>query len=89
MFKHSKAIKRAEFIMHADRGQNLRESGMLQGDFREAVHREQRVLVPDLNGIKMANIIHLNRFIFPVDEFQLEAMQRAHLSWEGLYVHVF
>ncbi len=36
--------------MHADRGQNLREYGMLKGDFREAVLREQGVLIPDLNG---------------------------------------
>ncbi len=66
--------------MHADRGQNLREYGMLKGDFREAVHREQGVLIPDLNGINMANIIHFNRFIFPVDETKLEAMHRAYLS---------
>lgn len=66
--------------MHADRGQNLREYGMLKGDFREAVQREQGVLIPDLNGINMANIIHLNRFIFPVDETKLEAMHRADLS---------
>lgn len=67
--------------MQADRGQNLREYGMLKGDFREAVPREQGVLIPDLNGINMTNIIHLNRFIFPVDETKLEAMHRAYLSW--------
>lgn len=41
---------------------------MLKGDFREAVPRELRVLTADLNGINIANIIHLNRLIFPVDE---------------------
>lgn len=66
--------------MHPGRGQNLRESGMLKGDFREALHREQGVLIPDLNDINMANIIHLNRFIFPVDETKLEATHRAYLS---------
>ena len=59
---------------------------MLKGDFREAVHREQGVLIPDLNGINMANIIHLNRFIFPVDETKLEAMHRA---VQFVYVPVF
>lgn len=52
---------------------------MLKGDFRGVVHREQGVLFPDLNGINMANIIHLNRFIFLVDETKLEAMHRAYL----------
>lgn len=66
--------------MHTDRGQNLREYGMLKGDFRKAVHHEQGVLIPDLNGINMANIIHLNRFIFPVDETKLEDKHRAYLS---------
>lgn len=52
---------------------------MLKGDFGGVVHCEQGVLFPDLNGINTANIIHLNRFIFLVDETKLEAMQRAHL----------
>lgn len=73
--------------MHADRGQNLREYGLLKEDFREAVHRERGVLIADLNGINMANIIHLNRFIFPVDETKLEDTQRAYSSCVS--VHVF
>lgn len=54
--------------MRTDRGQNLREYGMLKGDFRGAVHHELGVLIPDLYGIHMADIIYLNRFIFLVDE---------------------
>lgn len=76
--------------MQADRGQNLREYRMLKGDFREAVHRKQGVLIPDLNGINMENIIHLNRCIFLIDETKLEDMNRAYLSF-GVCVclHVF
>lgn len=66
--------------MHADRGQNLWERGMLKGDFRKAAHRKQGVLVSDLNGRNMENIIHLNRFIFLVDGTKLEGTKGDHLS---------
>lgn len=66
--------------MHADRGQNLWECGMLKGDFRKAAHSKQGVLIPDLNGVNMENIIHLNRFIFLVDGTKLEDTDAAYLS---------
>lgn len=66
--------------MHADRGQNVWELRMLKGDFREAGHHEQGELIPDLNGVNMENVIHLNRFIFLVDETKLEDTNRAYLS---------
>lgn len=55
--------------MHTDRGQNLSvcnlwEYGILKEILEKAVYRELEVLIPDLNGINMANIIYLNRFIF-------------------------
>lgn len=62
--KYSQAIRRAEFIMQAGRGQNLWEYRMLKGDLSEAVHHEPRVLASDLNGINTEYLIHLNRFIF-------------------------
>lgn len=66
--------------MQAGRGQNLWEYRMLKGDLSEAVHHEPGVLVPDLNGINTEYLIHLNRFIFLVDETKLEDMNRAYLS---------
>lgn len=53
---------------------------MLKGDFRKAAHSKQGVLISDLNGTNMENIIHLNRFIFLVDETKLEDMNRAYSS---------
>lgn len=60
--------------MFVDRGQNLWEYRIVKGDLREAVHCKQGVLIPDLN---MENLIHLNRFIFLVDETKLEDMKSA------------
>lgn len=54
---------------------------MLKGDLSEAVHHEPGVLIPDLNGINMEYLIHLNRFIFLVDETKLEDMNKAYLSY--------
>lgn len=71
--------------MQGGRGQTPWVYRMLKGDLSEAVHHEPGVLIPDLNGINMEYLIHLNRFIFLVDETKLEDMNRAYLSY---VVHV-
>lgn len=67
--------------MQGGRGQTPWVYRMLKGDLSGAVHHEPRVLIPDLNGINMEHLIHLNRFIFLVDETKLEDMNRAYLSY--------
>lgn len=58
---------------------------MLKGDFRKAAHSKQGLLVSDLNGRNMENIIHLNRFIFLVDGTKLEGTKGDHLSCRLLH----
>lgn len=75
-----------EFIMHTDMGQNPREYRMLKGGFRETAQNERGVLISDLNGVNMANIIHLNLLIFLVDKTELEAVHSAYLG-SCAYIH--
>lgn len=71
--------------MQGGGGRSPRVYRMLKGDLSEAAHHEPGVS-PDLNGINMEYLIHLNRFIFfffffLVDETKLEDMNRAYLSY--------